>query len=232
MLSVSRILAAVSVLLLFGLTANKGYAAEPFEALVIGLEYPPFVSMKVPGYGKAVRALRHRLPENWQIRMRMLPSARASTILRNSDDWLFSFFPPREGDTHIRKLIVQGDDIRYSLFRRREPGDFRWASLSELAGSTVASTRTLSDSPLKKMFTEAGMTFIPVNDIGQGLMMLVAGRTDYLLTAEDTGFYYADMNAIDHKRLQFADTIIKHFPIIVYLNTRHPQAQEAAKILQ
>ena len=86
MLSVSRILAAVSVLLLFGLTANKGYAAEPFEALVIGLEYPPFVSMKVPGYGKAVRALRHRLPENWQIRMRMLPSARASTILRNSDE--------------------------------------------------------------------------------------------------------------------------------------------------
>ncbi len=232
MFSVRRILAAATVLFLLGLTASRMYAAEPYEALVIGIEYPPFVSMKVPGNGKAVRALRQRLPDNWTLRMRMLPSARASTIVRNSDDWLFSFFPPRDSDVHIRKLIVQGDDIRYSLFRRREPGEFSWNSISDLAGSTVASSRTLEDSPLKEMFTAAGMTFIPVNDIGQGLRMLVAGRADYLLTAEDTGFYYADMNGVDHKRLQFADTIIEHFPIIVYLNTHHPKAEQALRYLQ
>lgn len=208
-------------------------AESPIIAKVISIEYPPYTTSELPGGGISVDVLRSLLePHGWTLEVEFLPPARAAFDVADPGDWLLSFFPPREGYSHVRTLVLKDADILFGLFRMHKPGPFRWQSLDDLAGSTLVSTRTLTGSQVIQPFISAGIDVESVNTLDQGLHMLLSGRADYVLTTRETGYYYAQKLAIPADSIQFSETIIQHFPHRVFVNINHPLAERVLHDLQ
>lgn len=172
------------------IVSAPGQAQETLRHLpVVAIEYPPFVSQELPGSGVSFVLLNRLLaPHGWYAEGDFLPPARAAQRVQEADSWVLSFFPaPSRPDVTVVKLGEA--DIRYSLFRRREKAPFRWQSLNELQGRSVVMHRQSADSADAHAFREAGMEVVFVNELEQAVQMVLSGRADYLLAAEETGFY-------------------------------------------
>lgn len=204
---------------------------QAFDLKVTAMDYPPYTAAYLPGNGHSFVALQKALSgSDWQAEPLFLPPARASSWLEKQDDWLISIFPPGSM-AGVELIALPGERIPFSLFRLRQPGDFKWGSLSELAGKSVIMTRTPGETKNIEAYREAGIEPIFVNDIEQGMKMLRNQRGDYLLTTLATGRFYADQLGIAEHELQFAETIIRWFPYTIYLNKGHPQAKAIRQVL-
>lgn len=198
---------------------------------VTAMDYPPYTAAYLPGYGHSFVALQTALSgSDWQAEPLFLPPARASSWLEKQDDWLISIFPPGSM-AGVELIALPGERIPFSLFRLRQPGDFKWNSLSELAGKSVIMTRTPGETKNIEAYRKAGIKPIFVNDIEQGMKMLRNQRGDYLLTTLATGHFYAKQLDISLQDIQFAETIIRWYPYAIYLNKGHPQAKAIRQVL-
>ena len=214
------------------LSTNISADAVRTSMKVIAMDYPPYTSPELPESGLAFTALGRVLADSqWQFTPEFLPPARAATELSDDQSWLLSAFPPPDIEKHIEIIELPGINIPFSLFRLHQPGKFQWDDLSELAGSTLIVTRTLKESTSIDKYRQAGLELLFVNDIEQGIKILRKGRADYLLSALDTVRYYSSKMGIREKEIQFAETIIRHYPYTFYLNHLHPQANQLRKDL-
>ncbi|WP_430461432.1 hypothetical protein ACQUQU_01260 [Thalassolituus sp. LLYu03] len=239
MLTVSRycLSALFFILMAAGCRAEDVRADENvtarYLAPVIAIEYPPFTTQDLEGDGVSLDVLRGLLADKgWAFEVDFLPPVRAALDVAAPGNWLLSFFPPREGYPHIQKVILKDADILFGIFRHRKPEPFSWQSLDELRGHTLVTTRTLSNSPVLQPFVNAGLKLVLVNTLDQGVQMMVADRADYVLTTRETGYYYAHKLGVEESELQFGETIIEHFPHVVYVNVTHPLAQQVLHDLQ
>src|SRR5690606_12371381 len=123
----------------------------------------------------------------WQAEPVFLPPARAAQRVLEANDWLLSFYPPAD---HAEPVVLKAAAIKYSLFRRTQPQPFRWQNPAELGPGVLVVTRQLPGSKELNYFRDADFEVIYVNQIEQAVQMLLAGRADYMLTPEDTGWYY------------------------------------------
>jgi len=220
-------------LLLTVLLASVVSAEQADKTLlkVTAMDYPPYTAEYLPGYGHSFVALQKALAgSDWQAEPLFLPPARASSWLEKQDDWLISIFPPGSM-AGVELIALPGERIPFSLFRLRQSGDFKWGSLSELAGKSVIMTRTPGETKNIEAYRKAGLEPIFVNDIEQGMKMLRNQRGDYLLTTLATGHFYAKQLDIPLQNIQFAETIIRWFPYTIYLNKSHPQAKVIRQVL-
>ena len=200
---------------------------------VVAMEYPPYTSAHMPGQGLTFIALRKQLQHSgWRINPVFLPPARAVRQLFNDRDWLLSIYAPDRQTSDVDVIPLPGARFAYSLFRRRAASDFRWQSLKDLSGHSLTMTRALNDSDEVRRYRQAGLTVLFVDNIRQGLQMLLSGRTDFLLTTRETGHYYLQQLGVDADQVQFADTVIQWFPYTVYLNRQHPRAEAMASQLR
>lgn len=236
MVSAVRILSAVLLFLLGSLNVQSVQAEERGSVApvpVLAIEYPPFTAAAMAENGLSFQLLATLLPApRWQLQPIFLPPARAATEVMVTDGWLLSFFPPRQLPGHVRRLVLKNADIQFGLFRHRQEVPFRWQSLEDLAGHSVVTTRTLENSPVLTPFVKAGLHPVLVNSLDQGVQMIISGRADYLLAVRETGLYYAHQLGISEQQLQFGETVIQHFPHVVYLNMEHPLAQQVLQQLQ
>ncbi|QQD24952.1 hypothetical protein GJQ55_10930 [Venatoribacter cucullus] len=208
-------------------TTNTGHGNV---APVIVIEYPPFISQQQPDFGMSFRILTEQLAvHGWQAEPVFLPPARAAQRVLEANDWLLSFYPPAD---HAEPVVLKAAAIKYSLFRRTQPQPFRWQNPAELGPGVLVVTRQLPGSKELNYFRDADFEVIYVNQIEQAVQMLLAGRADYMLTTEDTGWYYLQQLKADPAALQFAETLVRTYPHSVYINPRHPQAEIIKKILQ
>lgn len=199
-------------------------------ASVIVIEYPPFITQQQPDFGTSFRILTEQLAgHGWQAKPVFLPPARAAQRLLDSNDWLLSFYPPASA---IPPVVLKSAAIKYSLFRRSRPEPFRWQNPVELGSGVLVVTRQLPGSKELDYFRTADLQVVYVNQIEQAVQMLLAGRADYMLAAEDTGWYYLQRLKADPAALQFAETLVRTFPHSVYINPYHPQAEIIKKLLQ
>ena len=200
---------------------------------VLAIEYPPFTSSGSVADGLSfVRLNRILQPYGWRAIAEFLPPARAPMEVNQTAAWLASFFPPKIGSPHVEVVIVAPAAIRMGLFRQRKSGGFSWQALSELRDSSLATIRSDSSSAYVTPFVKAGMNMVFVNSIEQGIQMLAEGRVDYVLTVEDTGWYYATQHGLSREHLQFSDSIIATFPHVLYVNRTHPLGPELIRLLR
>ena len=218
----------LALLFSFSVVAND----VPASALqVMAMEYPPYTSAELPGNGHSFQALNKALTgSQWAIEPLFYPPARAATWLANHDNWLLSIFPPASMDG-VELIALPGERFPFSFFRLKQPGEFKWNNLSELAGRSVIMTRTPGSAKNLDGYRNAGLELIFVNNIEQGMKMLSNKLADYLLTTLATGQYYAHQLDIPLQDIEFAETIIRWFPYTIYLNHDHPQAQAIRKVL-
>lgn len=208
-------------------TANAGHSNI---APVIVIEYPPFITQQQPDFGTSFRILTEQLAgHGWQAKPVFLPPARAAQRLLESNDWLLSFYPPASA---IPPVVLKTAEIKYSLFRRRQSEPFQWQNPTDIKPGVLVVTRQLPGSKELDYFRTADLQVVYVNQIEQAVQMLLAGRADYMLAAEDTGWYYLQRLKADPAALQFAETLVRTFPHSVYINPHHPQAEIIKKLLQ
>lgn len=199
---------------------------------VVAIEYPPYSSSAATSRGLSFETLRHALSgSDFVIQDVFLPPARAAIYTQSDQGWLLSLFPPPAKSPHVQKIVYQRARIPYSLFRRHQTQPFRWENLNELAGGSVALTRTPNNNQSLVKYRAAGLTPVFINTLDQGIKMVLESHVDYVLTTQETGLYYAKKLDIDPQKLQFAETVIQWFPYTVYLNIRHPYAAEIATLL-
>lgn len=226
-------LLSVIAVLIMGSNHSAERAPQPVHIRVLAIEYPPFTSAGTDGDGLSFRLLNQLLkPYNWYAGAEYLPPARAPLAVNKSSGWLASFFPARADSEHAQVITLAPAAIRMGLFRQRQQTPFRWSSLDELKGKTLATIRSGSAGAFITPFIDAGMQPVFVNNLDQGILMLAEGRVDYVLSVEDTGWYYAGLHKLDVNRLQFSDTIISTFPHVVYVNREHPQGPQLIRLLQ
>ncbi|WP_430461431.1 hypothetical protein ACQUQU_01255 [Thalassolituus sp. LLYu03] len=171
---------------------------------VIAFDYPPYLQAAADDGGLSFQALRAALlGSDWLVEPLFLPSARASHLLANDEHWLASFMPPPAGSGDVDRVPLNNTRVKSGLFRIPGPGAFIWSELSELSGHSVMITRTATMGGLADQLKDAGLLVIPINGIDQGLSMLLSGRSDYLLSLEQTGYYFADQQGIAREKLQF-----------------------------
>lgn len=213
---------------------NKEVMNDPVTRIqVLAIEYPPFTSSGSVADGLSfVRLNRILQSHGWNAHAEFLPPARVPMVINQSGHWLASFFPPKTGSSHVEVVIVAPAAIRMGLFRQRKTGEFSWQALSELRDNTLATIRSDYSSAYVTPFVKAGMNMVFVDSIEQGIRMLAEGRVDYVLSIEDTGWYYADLHNLGREQLQFSDSIIATFPHVLYVNRTHPKGPELIRLLQ
>ena len=225
-------LAGLPVLLL-SLTVTAVAAVEK-QLPVLAIEYPPYLMAAADDHGSSFSLLEKRLAgSGWQVEAVFLPAARAVVQMAAADrHWLLSFMPPAAGEADVQRIVLSDDGLKSGLFRRRQPAAFRWQTLQDLAGHSVVSIRTNRGSELAAAMEQAGLRLMVVNNIEQGISLLLSGRVDYLQALEATGYYYARQLDIDEQQLQFSETLLSRYPVAVYVNTRDARAAELIKDLQ
>lgn len=207
--------------------------AQNKSMTVLAIEYPPFVTQHESGLGISTQFLSQRLEAaGWGKEVKFLPPGRAF-IESQKNDWLLSFYPPR-GDIKAAAIVLGDAQINYGLFRRAQPGAFKWQSLNELKGKTVATIRSQTSTANEDSnnLTEAGLEMTYVDSLQQGILMLDNGRVDYLLTTDATGWYYIEKNNLDPANFQFTENPFRAYPHMIYVNLNHPDAQRLLQDLQ
>lgn len=196
-------------------------------ANVIAIEYPPFVAQADEGYGISGQLLQQQLASaGWTAKVKFYPPARALKETE-TNRWLLSFYPPL-GVVSAPSVVLGSAKIHYGLYRKAQETAFTWESLTELKGKKVATIRSGTDTNNvdSVALTEAGVAMVYIDTIEQGVLMLKEGRVDFLLTAVDTGRYYAQKNNIDPDDLQFTEKPFRTYPHMIYINLDHPRAEQ------
>ncbi|NMP31728.1 amino acid ABC transporter substrate-binding protein [Thalassotalea sp. M1531] len=210
----------IRLILLFGYLSLSSYSvayAKGQHIDVIAIEYPPFVTSAQDNYGFTFQLLSDYAQKHFiqEVKPLFLPPARAQMVIQ-SGKWCLSFYPPV--DIEKRFFIPLSEQkVKLSLYRLREPTEFRWNSLEELKGKKVAILRSNQHGRVAKKYLEAGMKLVPVESISQGLNMLLYKRVDYWAAAE----FVLDSLIVEETirdKLQFAQTAIHEFPIGIFYN--------------
>src|SRR5690606_27487462 len=198
---------------------------------VIAIEYPPFLVEKQPGQGTSFEYLNRSLVNsNIEIVPVFVPPGRAKYLMER-DGWHASFLPPATALSSVQLVSLQDAHMRFGLLRRHQEGRFVWSETKELAGKTVAVTRTGRISGYYSDMKQNGMELFFVNDMQQAVRLLMHKRVDYVLTVEETGWYVVDSLGMDRKDFQFSDSSFDIFDYHIHVNTQTPEGRELARAL-
>ena len=162
--------------------ATERNDSSVFRAKAVAIEYPPFLSPDLPGFGRSFVVLQQLLQQHccWQFDPVFLPPPRLLKYTRHNDDWLFSFMPVPAGRTDVMSMSLQSGYIKSGFFRLRKDSPFIWQDLERFSGKRVVLMRALTESNTEKRLVSAGMTVMTVNHVRQGLHMLATGRADFV----------------------------------------------------
>ncbi|MBU2972107.1 hypothetical protein KO527_22475 [Pseudoalteromonas sp. C2R02] len=147
---------------------------------MISIEYPPFTSNDINGYGINFKLLEKYATDNFKTPYQPLfvPPARAQKLMRTSD-WCISFYPPKPNDKYAKFLPLSDEVIKLGLYRLKNYKPFEWQQLSELKNKSVALLRPSKEGPIHQQLIEAKMKLVFVETVEQGLSMLIHKRVDY-----------------------------------------------------
>ncbi|MGH1374384.1 MAG: hypothetical protein ACRBBW_20270 [Cellvibrionaceae bacterium] len=211
-------------LLALGLMMNAAHLPASQLIEVIGLEYPPFSSLTMKDGGINNRLLRAYFSGRSDVDIVNVyyPPARAQSIIAN-EQWCASFYPPSQGRVGDVKFIKLRDEpVDMGIFRLKHKDEFRWESLSEFKGSSMAILRFVLEGPYFKRFTDAGINIVEVGSLQQSYKLVLSGRVDYAVGDMDSMHYALD-NIITEKELQFSDTLLRSVDVGVFV---HPNCHE------
>ena len=220
----------VRVILLFLLLASTNVLSDSIAqpVPVIAIEYPPYTSELVDGFGISFAALKARLePLSLSFSPQFLPPPRAGKQILNGQ-WCLSFYPPTELKGSYKQVVLDKKPIILSFYRRYEEALFEWQSLHELAGKRVALLRTYSKAGIYRELKAAGLVIQEVNDLGQGFSLLAKKRVDFVFADDLGGDYILKQLALPKHDFQFAQTALSETYLHVWANLECAAAKKLA----
>ena len=200
---------------LFIICFNVQATAKVIE--VIAIEYPPFTSSNSANGGVAFDLLPDVLEGKKVIwRPFFQPPKRALQSI-SEGKWCASFYPPRT--VAFKRYQLSERIVHLGLIRKVAPDAFKWHSLSELKGRSIALLRTSAQSQFAQQFIRAGLNISFVENVKIGVQMVKLGRVD---------FAFADNNLLQRlseqgmavTNLEFSDSVLFSTPVSVYVNPK------------
>ena len=135
--------------MLFGICWSAGsWAADPV-VLMASLEWPPYVSERLPGQGIISQRVRMALAhEGYQLQIRFLPWKRAVAMVQHSTSYIGVFpeyaSPQREHEFYCSDPILQAP-LAFIQDARLPPID--WLRLEDLAGYRIGTVAGYINTP-------------------------------------------------------------------------------------
>lgn len=206
----------LSLLCLFLVNISSSLLAEELE--VLALEYPPFTTQQDPSGGICFQYLaEHELFKGRSRKFKpvFVPPARAEALLAKAT-YCMAFYPPRSNHEDFAFFPLKDKSVRLGFIRKKQSEDFRWTSLDELKGKSMAILRSNIKSPFLSDLISAGLQPAYVESIAQGLRMLKAGRVDYAFGDETTLSFHERSIGLDVQNYQFSETSLLEVPIGFY----------------
>jgi len=187
---------------------------------VIAIEYPPFTSNYINGYGINFNLLEKFATYNFKTTFQPLfvPPARAQKLMQ-TDDWCLSFYPPKPNDKYAKFQPLSEEVVKLGLYRLKNHMPFEWQSLSELKGKSVALLRPSKQGPIHRQLINAQMKLIFVETVEQGLSMLLHGRVDYAF-GDNTAIKQTVIGKENKSKLQFSKSTLLEAQVGFFYNTR------------
>jgi len=161
------------ILLSSPLQADKGRTVT-----ITTLEFPPYVSAEIPGYGWAWQVAKQALEhQGYQAELQIYPWARAVKMVERGEiDALYIANKTTEREHWARFSEQVGEES--SVLWKKQKSQIRFDDLEELKQFRIAGLRASSQL---KFLVERGIDVQPVNNFQQGLKMLNGDRVDLLV---------------------------------------------------
>lgn len=185
---------------------------------LIAVEYPPYTSEHVEGYGSVVQLVSKYAEQNFSVDIlpRFYPPARAQKLIAEGD-WCLSLYPPQKTNLGARFIPLSDETVALTLFRLKQSTPFKWEKLSELKGKSVAMLRSGTPSSTFSQLTDAGLTVVYVESVEQGLRLILKSRVDFAFGDEQAllGIQLGEKN---RAKLQLAETSLQEARVGVFYN--------------
>jgi len=204
-------------LLLFTFSMNA-WSQQSID--VITVEYPPFTSNYVSGYGINFKLLDKYATHNFKTTFQPLfvPPARAQKLML-TNDWCLSFYPPKPNDPYAKFQPLSDEIVKLGLYRLKSHKPFKWQSLSELKNKSVALLRPTKLGPIHEQLKQAQMKLVFVETVEQGLSMLIHKRVDYAF-GDNTAINQTAIGKENKEKLQFSNSSLLEAQVGFFYNSR------------
>lgn len=103
------------------------------------------------------------------------------------------------------------------LVRKAKKERFKWTSLNELSGKSVATLSTDANSPFARQFTAAGLSKAQVQTVQAGVQMVLLGRVDFAMF-DDISF--SRLESKNKAQLQFSESSLMNTKVSIYMNPK------------
>lgn len=205
-------------LLIFCLFIPTVSAIQKEQVKLITVEYPPYISEHVDGYGDVFKLISEYAAENLivDISPNFLPPARAQKMIEDGN-WCLSTYSIRLKGTDAKFITLSDETVTLTLIRLTQSEKFQWTELSELKGKRVAMLRSYTKGLLQTNFTEAGLDIVSVGTIEQGLSMLLLNRVD-LVFGDQKIITNSKFGQENKAKLQISETSLHEAKIGFFYN--------------
>ncbi|WP_157826702.1 hypothetical protein [Colwellia sp. 12G3] len=193
-------------------------ANERLKVDVIAVDYPPYTSLKLPGYGSSFSLLSQYAQSHFSVTPipLFLPPARANRVIKDGH-WCLSFYPPKKDDKYARFVSLSDSIVKIGFYRLRKNERFKWAELKELKGKIVALLRPNVIGIMHQSFLDAGMQMVYVESIEQGLQLVLKNRVDYAF-GDNLVLSESGLSDDQQLRLQFSESSVHNAKIGFFYN--------------
>lgn len=208
----------IKVMLLFCAFVAVASASQKEQVDVISVEYPPYTSKHMEGFGDVTQLLSAYARENFvvDIKPRFLPTARADKVIQDGQ-WCLSTYPPKQQNQDATFVSLSSETVILTLIRVRKDEVFKWSDLSEFEGAYVAVLRTKKQTALQKQMIDAGLRVVHIGQVEQGLLMLLKQRVDFVLGDQKT-IMETEVGQKNKKQLQISETPLLEAGVGFYYN--------------
>lgn len=219
MAAMSTLLMRIIFAIFAGVFSITSLATEKEKIEVVSVEYPPYASKHLEGYGSVFRLMSEYASENLLVDLlpSFVPPARADKMMEDGD-WCLSIYPPKKGDTSARFVSLSSDTVKLKLIRLAQRDNFEWSQLSELKGKSTAILRSKTPNTLQKKLTEAGVTLVYVGTVEQGLLMLLKKRVDFAF-GDQSAMLGSKIGQKNIEKLQISQSSLHEAKIGFFYNT-------------
>lgn len=205
--------------LLFLIAVSTVSAANREQVDVISVEYPPYTSKKMDGYGDVIRLMNIYAQEHLKvdIKPRFLPPARADKVIQDGH-WCLSTYPPKQNYKGAKFVPLSDERVVLTLIRVTRNEAFEWNELSEFEGKYVALLRSKTQTALQAKMIEAGLRLVYVGNLEQGLSMLLKQRVDFVL-GDKKIMMESKVGQLNKEKLQISTSALHEADIGFFYNT-------------
>lgn len=210
----------IKIILLFCAFVAVASASQKEQVDVISVEYPPYTSKDMEGFGDVTQLLSAYARENFivGIKPRFLPTARADKVIQDGR-WCLSTYPPKHQNPDARFVSLSSETVILTLIRLTKNEVFKWSDLSEYEGAYVAMLRTKKQTALQKQMIDAGLRVVYIGEPEQGLLMLLKQRVDFVLGDVKT-IMETEVGQKNKAQLQISETPLLEAGVGFYYNIK------------